>query len=400
MRHAVALVDLDRDVALHAEIDEPLLPLLGINPLGIAKRLKCRERRVAQDVDAVAVNPFGNYLERALENPPLERGIAEAVALLEHLDPAFHEGPGVVVANPFSVEVDLVDRADEVVQRLAGVGTERRRDTEVVFETDPEAETRSVIDVALHVVLVAQLLLPGVVIRHSVRPGGHALRAVRKRHGAVRAVAVDMVIEERVQISVCPAQAASTIVQKAPDTSVWPPSRRGNGASRAASVKSRSGFVAIRSVMKRYDAKRSSAAGRHRRCAKRTSMSKSIPSPSSPIFAKKSRALRASPETSRPAACMPRSSASIRTRHAVCDSMNVHTGAPTRPATTSSLSGVVTIRMSASMRSPSRSCHAGRARSSGGHPGWRVRSAASVGVSTSSNVAADFSSCREERPAC
>src|SRR5438132_12326350 len=145
MRHAVALVDLDRDVALHAEIDEPLLPFLGIHPLGIAKRLKCRERRVAQDVDAVAVYPFGNYLERALEDPSLERGIAEAVALFERLDPAFHEGAGVVVADPFSVEVDLVDRADEVVQRLAGVGTERRGDTEVVFQTDPEAETPSVV---------------------------------------------------------------------------------------------------------------------------------------------------------------------------------------------------------------------------------------------------------------
>src|SRR5207244_10696012 len=110
MRHAGAPADRDRDVALHAEIDEPLLPLLGIDPLGIAKRLKCRERRVAQDVDAVAVYPFGNYLERALEDPPLERGIAEAVALLERLDPAFHEGPGVIVANPVSVEVVVESR--------------------------------------------------------------------------------------------------------------------------------------------------------------------------------------------------------------------------------------------------------------------------------------------------
>ncbi len=92
MRHAVALVDLDRDVALHAEIDEPLLPLLGINPLRIAKRLKCRERRVAQDVDAVAVNPFGNYLERALEDPPLERGIAEAVARRRRSQSVFRRG--------------------------------------------------------------------------------------------------------------------------------------------------------------------------------------------------------------------------------------------------------------------------------------------------------------------
>src|SRR5438093_411765 len=44
---------------------------------------------------------------------------------------------------------------------------------------------------------------------------------------------------------------------------------------------------------------------------------------------------------------MPRSSASMRTRHAVCVSMKVHTGAPTRPATRSSFSGVVTRRKSA-----------------------------------------------------
>src|SRR5439155_840275 len=39
--------------------------------------------------------------------------------------------------------------------------------------------------------------------------------------------------------------------------------------------------------------------------------------------------------------------------------MNVQTGAPTRPATSSSLSGVVTRRMSASIRSARMSCHAG-----------------------------------------
>src|SRR5204862_15715 len=61
--------------------------------------------------------------------------------------------------------------------------------------------------------------------------------------------------------------------------------------------------------------------------------------------------------------------------------MNVHTGAPTRPATSSSLSGVVTSRMSASIRSVRISCQAGRMRSSGGQAGWRTSSAASVGVS-------------------
>src|SRR5438094_388552 len=41
---------------------------------------------------------------------------------------------------------------------------------------------------------------------------------------------------------------------------------------------------------------------------------------------------------SRPAACMPRSSASMRTRQAAWVSMTAHTGAPTRPATSSSCS--------------------------------------------------------------
>ena len=83
--------------------------------------------------------------------------------------------------------------------------------------------------------------------------------------------------------------------------------------------------------------------------------------------------MRASPDASRPAAAIPRSSASIRTRQAVCDSRYVHTGAPTRPATRSSRSAVVTRRMSASIRAPSSASHAPTAWSAGGQRGWRRR---------------------------
>src|SRR5207253_571992 len=162
------------------------------------------------------------------------------------------------------------DRADEVVQRLAGIRAQLRRDPQVVLEADAEAEARSVVDVPLHVVLVAQLLLPRVVIGHAVRPSGDALRAVRERHRAIRAIAVDVVIEKRAQISGCPAQAASTIVQSTPDTSVCPPSSSGNGAARAASVNSRSGFARIRSAMKTYEGHRAAATGRPPACATRT----------------------------------------------------------------------------------------------------------------------------------
>src|SRR5437879_2690567 len=243
-----------------------------------------------EDVDAVAVDRLGDDLERALEYSLLQRGVAEALAFLERLDPPFHEGARVVVADPPTVDVDLMDRADEVVERLARVRTERRRDSKVVLEAHAEAEPRRVLDVALYRVLVRKLVPPRVVVRDAVRPCGNALRAVGERDGAVRAVAVDVVIEERAHTSSgCPAQAASTIVQRTPETSVCPPSSRGNGASRAASVNSRRGFAWMRSAMKRYEANRSAAPGRQPRCAQRTSVANSIPSQSSCIRAKNSR---------------------------------------------------------------------------------------------------------------
>src|SRR6266550_6717404 len=360
VRHAIAFVDLDGDTTLDAQVDQPLLPFLGIDAFGIAERLERGERGVAEDVDAIVVDALGDDLERLLENPPLKRGVRETLPLLPALDAPLHERSRVVVLDARAVELDLMDRTDHVVQRLACPRTERGRDPEVVLETHAEPEPRGIVDVALHGIFVWKLVAPGVVVRHTVRPQRDALCTVGERHRSVRAVAVHVMVEECAQSSGCPAQAASTMVQRTPDTSVCPPRRSGNGAWRAASVNSRSGFDWMRSAMKRYDANRSAAPGRHPRCAKRTSVSKSIPSQSSCMRAKNSRgpifsyrkpsALRASPDVSRPAACMPRSSASMRTRHAVCVSMNVQTGAPTRPATRS--------------------------------------------------VAADFASCRDESPAC
>src|SRR5207302_10324597 len=92
----------------------------------------------------------GDDLERALEDSLLQRWIAEALAFLEVFDTAFHEGTGVVVADLFSVEADLMDRADEVVQRLAGIRAQLRRDPQVVLEADAAAEARRAGELRLH----------------------------------------------------------------------------------------------------------------------------------------------------------------------------------------------------------------------------------------------------------
>src|SRR2546428_9298219 len=244
---------------------------------------------MAEDVDAIAVDTYSDHLECPFEDPALQIRIAESLDLLEHLRAALQVRPRVVVGNSLPIELDLVDRADHVVERLPKIGRERRRDAEVVLDPNAQTEPCGVLEVSLDVVLGPQLVPPGIVVGHAVRPDRDTLRPALERHRAVGAVAVDVVIEERAHISGCPAQAASTIVQNAPDTSVCPPRSSGNGASRAASVNSRRGFVAMRSALKRYEAKRSSAWGRQPRCAKSTSMSNNMPSPSSPIFAKNSR---------------------------------------------------------------------------------------------------------------
>ena len=138
--HAVALVDLDRDAPLNAEIDEALLPFLGIDALGIAERLKRGERGVAEDVEVLAVNPFRDDLERALEYSFLQRGIGETLPLFPALEPALHERSGVVIGDPLSVNADLMDGADEVVKGLACARAEWRRDSEVVLEANAKAE--------------------------------------------------------------------------------------------------------------------------------------------------------------------------------------------------------------------------------------------------------------------
>src|SRR5437016_11449321 len=106
MGHAVALVDLYPDSPLDAEVDEPLLPLLGIDALGIAERLKRRERGMAEDVDAIAVDPLGDDFERAFEYPFLERGVGEPLPLLPSFHPTLHECTRVVVGDARAVDLD------------------------------------------------------------------------------------------------------------------------------------------------------------------------------------------------------------------------------------------------------------------------------------------------------
>src|SRR6185503_11472296 len=183
--------------------------------------------------------------------------------------------------------LELVERADHVVERRARRRSEGRRDAEVVFEANAQSEPRGVVEIAQHVVVVAHLSRPREVVRYAVRPHRHRARAPRERDGAVGTLGVDVVIEElERQGSGWPAHAASTSVHSTPDTRVCPPSSSGNGAARAAAVNSRSSPCANASERKRSDAKRSCAEGCQPRCAKSTRVSKSIPSPSSPRRAK------------------------------------------------------------------------------------------------------------------
>src|SRR2546430_6996730 len=85
VRDAVALVDLDRDPALHAERDEPLLPLRGVRDLGVAERLQRRERWMAEDVDAVSLDALRDDLQDPLADPRPNGRIREAVTRLGSL---------------------------------------------------------------------------------------------------------------------------------------------------------------------------------------------------------------------------------------------------------------------------------------------------------------------------
>src|SRR5439155_11136998 len=118
-----------------------------------------------------------------------------------------------------------------------GRAGQRWRDTEVVLDANMQPELRRVVHVPEERVVVLEVV-PGVVMAHAVRADGDALRAVLKGDPSIGTAAVDVVVEER-HCSGCPAQAASTIVQRTPETRVWPPRSMGKPASRAAIVNSR-----------------------------------------------------------------------------------------------------------------------------------------------------------------
>ena len=119
----------------------------------------------------------------------------------------------------FAVDLDLVERADEVVQRRPRRVTKRRRGTEVVLEPDAQAQLRRVVDVPQHVVVVAHLVAPGEVIGDTMRTHLHGGRPPRERHRPVGAIAVDVVVEQGAHSRGSPAHAASTSVHSTPDTS-------------------------------------------------------------------------------------------------------------------------------------------------------------------------------------
>src|SRR5207249_6673547 len=103
-----------------------------------AKRLEVREGRVAEDVDAVALDPQRDDLERALEDPRAQLDGAEALGLLEPLGSALDERASVVVSDPLADELHLMDRTDDVMESVVCPARERRRDPEVIF--DPHAQ--------------------------------------------------------------------------------------------------------------------------------------------------------------------------------------------------------------------------------------------------------------------
>src|SRR5437762_12663986 len=120
-----------------------------------------------------------------------------------------------------------VRRADEVMERGAGGVAERRSDAQVPLEPDAQPEPGGVVDVPEHVVVVPHLVAPRVVVGHAMRAHLYRRRASRQRYGAIRAIAVDVMVEERAHGSGCPAHAASTSVQSTPDTRACPPSSSG-----------------------------------------------------------------------------------------------------------------------------------------------------------------------------
>ena len=171
-----------------------------------------------EDADAHTLDAVAHDVQRALADAAQESRVGEARRLVVFLRPSLEEGAGRVVADPLTVDLDLMERADQVLERAARGVAQRRSDAEVPFESDAQPERGGVVDVSKHVVVVPHLVAPREMVGHAVRTHLHRRGAPRERYGAVRAVAMDVVIEECVHGSGCPAQAASTSVQRTPET--------------------------------------------------------------------------------------------------------------------------------------------------------------------------------------
>src|SRR5206468_7732701 len=197
VRDAVGLVHLDRDVGIDARPDETFLPFRGERPLGVAERRKGTHRGVPEDVDALGLDALADDLERALSDAALQVGVEVALGFAIRVHAAFEERAGVVVADPLTGrDLDLVQCADDVMERVARRWAERRRDAEVELETDAQAQARGVVEVAQHIVVVTHLLLPRVVVGDAVRADADGLRATLEAHRAVAAIAVDVMVEQ------------------------------------------------------------------------------------------------------------------------------------------------------------------------------------------------------------
>src|SRR5438093_3576649 len=150
VRDAVGLVHLDRDVGIDARPDETFLPFRGERRLGVAERRKGTHRGVPEDVDALGLDALADDLERALSDAALQVGVEVALGFAIRVHAAFEERAGVVVADPLTGrDLDLVQCADDVMERVARRWAERRRDAEVERETDAQPQARG-LDEAAH----------------------------------------------------------------------------------------------------------------------------------------------------------------------------------------------------------------------------------------------------------
>src|SRR5687768_484355 len=105
MRHAVRLVDLDRDVGVATQLDELLLPRHGIHALRIPKSREGRHRPMAEDVDPVTLEARPDDLEHALADAARQCLVNESVALQERRALALEELARVVERDPYSVDL-------------------------------------------------------------------------------------------------------------------------------------------------------------------------------------------------------------------------------------------------------------------------------------------------------